>query len=102
MTEIAVFKVSTSFTSKIKKFAVSLKEVKFFLLSSYVFGNPQVKCFLWWPFGDQLQGRREDFVIEGAYRQSIQWHYGHNSAYQDCEQGTFLGRFGCILLRENF
>ena len=102
MTEIAVFKVSTSFTSKIKKFAVSPKEVKFFLLSSYVLGNPQVKCFLWWPFGDQLQGRREDFVIEGAYRQSIQWHYGHNSAYQDCEQGTFLGRFGCILLRENF
>ena len=68
MTEIAVFKVSTRFTSKIKKFAVSPKEVKFFLLSSYVFGNPQVKCFLWWPFGDQLQGRREDFVIEGAYR----------------------------------
>ena len=65
MTEIAVFKVSTSFTSKIKKFAVSPKEVKFFLLSSYVLGNPQVKCFLWWSFGDQLQGRREDFVIEG-------------------------------------
>ena len=60
VTEIAVFKVSTRFISKIKKFAVSPKEVKFFLLSSYVLGNPQVKCFLWWPFGDQLQGRTED------------------------------------------
>ena len=66
MTELDVFKVSLRFTSKIKKVAVSLKEVKFFLLSSYVLGNPQVKFFLWWPFGNQLQGRTEDFVIEGG------------------------------------
>ena len=66
VTELDVFKVSMRFTSRIKKVAVSPKEVKFFLLSSYVLGNPQVKFFLWWPFGDQLQWQIEDFVIEKA------------------------------------
>ena len=53
MAEIAVFKVSTRFTSKIKKVAVSPKEVKFFLLSSYVLGNPPSQIFpleaIWQP-----------------------------------------------------
>ena len=40
VTELDVFKVSMRFTSKIKKVAVSPKEVKFFLLCSYVLGNP--------------------------------------------------------------
>ena len=66
MKELDVFKVSMRFTSKIKKVAVSPKEVKFFLLSSYVLGSPQVKFFLWKPFGNHLQGWTEDFVIEGA------------------------------------
>ena len=53
MTELDVFKVSMRFTSKIKKVAVSPKEVKFFLLCSYVLGNPPSKTFplvaIWQP-----------------------------------------------------
>ena len=62
----------------------------------------QVKFFLWKPFGNHLQGWTEDFVIEGTERYSIQWHYGHNSVHEDGEQGTFLERFTCMLLREDF
>ena len=48
------------------------------------------------------QGWTEDFVIEGAQIYSRQWHYGCNSTHQDCERRTFLGRFRCMLLCENF
>ena len=48
-----------------------------------------------------IQGWTEDFVIEGALRYIIQWQYGRDRAHQDCERRTFLGSFGCTLLREN-
>ena len=50
----------------------------------------------------EYQGRTEDFVVEGAQRDSIQLQYGRHSAHQDCERRTSLGSFGRMLLRENF
>ena len=53
-------------------------------------------------FCRMLQGRTEDFVIEGAERSSIVAKYGRDSAHLECQERDVLGEAGSVLPRENF
>ena len=66
---------------------------------------------IWFPAGiprvrrqyTRLEGRTEDFADRGDLEL---WYtvatLGRDSAHQDCGRRTFLGSFGCMLLRGNF